>query len=289
MGNGKFVFTGVANGDPLPYTLMQLSIDVVPTAVQNFHAVRQVREALPYKASTSRRVTANSMLESEDFTTRDETGGKSTHGNMLEDKRLKITCSPSTPCMVKASPNPKLSLFFSTVSKTGWLDVKYVVFGNVVEAIGVVKEIVAYVVQKTAEKSRALCTGEKGFGSKGSTFCLVIRNFTCQGGDFTTRNGKGGKSVHGSKFEDENLQLTHTCPGIVFMANVQGHKNVLQFFRIMDKTSWLKGKHVAFDSVAEAIEAVKKATVHVVPRAEENFQALYKIEKGCGYKGSTFY
>jgi cyclophilin family peptidyl-prolyl cis-trans isomerase len=163
-----------------------------------------------------------------------------------------------------------------------WFDIGLKHSGSTQKIGRIEMTLASHIVPKTAENFRALCTGEKGFGYKGSPFHRVIPDFMLQGGDFTHGNGTGGESIYGGKFADENFKLNHTGPGVLSMANAGPATNRSQFFICTRKTDHLDGAHVVFGYVSKGMDVVRAIeTLGSSPRGQT---AVPIVVVDCGQK-----
>ncbi|KAM8822459.1 NK-tumor recognition protein isoform 3-T3 [Spinachia spinachia] len=135
------------------------------------------------------------------------------------------------------------------------------------EPVGrIVFQLFSDVCPKTSKNFLCLCTGEKGTGKitgkklcyKGSTFHRVVKNFMVQGGDFTEGTGRGGESIYGGYFEDENFLLKHDRAFLLSMANRGKDTNGSQFFITTKTAPHLDGVHVVFGLIISGFEVIKK-------------------------------
>ncbi|KAL6946951.1 peptidylprolyl isomerase C [Hanseniaspora vineae] len=154
---------------------------------------------------------------------------------------------------------PLTSRFFSSSSAVLGSKVFFDVSINSKKLDRIEFELYDDVTPKTCENFRLLCTGEKGWGYKGTPFHRIIPDFMIQGGDTDLTNGFGGKSaLTGGKFNDENFVKGHNKVGLLSMANAGPNTNGSQFFITTNPDlSYLNGKHTVFGEVVKGWETVE--------------------------------
>ncbi|XP_063780429.1 NK-tumor recognition protein isoform X4 [Pseudophryne corroboree] len=161
------------------------------------------------------------------------------------------------------------------------------------EPVGrIIFQLFSDVCPKTCVNFLCLCTGEKGVGKvtgkklwyKGSTFHRVVKNFMIQGGDFSEGNGKGGESIFGGYFKDENFVLKHDRAFLLSMANRGKHTNGSQFFITTKAAPHLDGVHVVFGLVISGFEVIEQIENLKTDAASRPYADVRVID--CGLLGS---
>jgi len=116
---------------------------------------------------------------------------------------------------------------------------------------------------------------------KNSCFHRIIPGFVVQGGDFVYGSGKGGHSIYGSKFPDENFKEKHSKIGMLSMANRGKDTNGSQFFITLKETPHLDGKHVVFGKVIAGLDTLKAMEAVKTGKNDKPKTECKIVNSGC--------
>lgn len=140
----------------------------------------------------------------------------------------------------------------------------------------------------TSENFRGLCTGEFGEGRiyrkkltyKGSKIFQIIENQYLLCGDIVYNSGRGGESIYGEFFRDENFKRRHACAGLLSMNNFGKNKNNSQFIITLRACPQLDDKHVVFGRVINGMNVVRE--ISKIPTDMNNRPKIKIFVYNCG-------
>ena len=162
-----------------------------------------------------------------------------------------------------------------------------IVAGNT--ALGrIVIELFFDITPQTCENFRGLCTGEYGDGHiyrkkltyKGTKIFKVVDGKYMIGGDIVYNSGRGGESIYGEFFKDENFKRRHACGGLLSMNNFGRDKNNSQFIITIKACPQLDDKHVVFGHIIKGMEVIKE--ISKIPTDMNNRPKVKIFIFNCG-------
>mmetsp|Transcript_21643 Transcript_21643/g.49234 ORF Transcript_21643/g.49234 Transcript_21643/m.49234 type:complete len:243 (-) Transcript_21643:252-980(-) len=149
--NPRVFFDIEIGGKAAGRVVIELFATVVPKTAENFRCLCTGEKGmgkrgkkLHYKGSTFHRVIPGFMCQGGDFTAGDGTGGESIYGSRFNDEWSNGWISHSVPGLLSSAncgKNTNSSQFFLTTVPTQYLDNRHVVFGKVVDGLGVATKV----------------------------------------------------------------------------------------------------------------------------------------------------
>lgn len=142
-------------------------------------------------------------------------------------------------------------------------------------------------VPKTAANFAALCAGttvgDKRLHYAGCPFHRLVAGFVLQGGDLVAGDGSGSACIYGyyDVFPDERLDLPHSRPGVLSMANMGRDSNGCQFFITLQPAPNLDKKHVVFGRVVAGMRLLRQ--IEHMPTDQSDRPTTPLVISTCGH------
>lgn len=138
-----------------------------------------------------------------------------------------------------------------------------------------------------AENFRGLCTGDYGTSPSGhrlfyldSLFHKISPKEYCVGGDFVHGTGRGGESIYGGPFPDEDFTRRHCQAGVVSGYKQGANSTTSQFLITFGPVPSLDDRFVVFGQVVQGMSVVRD--IQKVP-IDANYRPLVPIRIfNCG-------
>lgn len=88
----------------------------------------------------------------------------------------------------------------------------------------------------TVQNFLSICNEENNLTYKNCLIHNIVRGKYIESGDITKGNGKGGLSIYGETFDEENFTLKHARAGIIDFYSLNCNLCLIYLRRIVDDT-----------------------------------------------------